>query len=60
MLQTLGQSYQCSFCSFSAGSFLAYRVKVSCNFKWGAFYFLIANFFATQNIGGAKDLVLLL
>jgi len=28
--------------------------------QWGAFYPLIANFFATQNIGGAKELVVLL
>jgi len=26
----------------------------------GTFYFFIANFFATQNIGGAKELVVLL
>jgi hypothetical protein len=28
--------------------------------QWGAFYFFIANFFATQIIGGAKELVVLL
>jgi len=28
--------------------------------KWGTFYLLIANFFATQNMGGAKELVVLL
>jgi hypothetical protein len=28
--------------------------------QWGTFYLLIANFFATQNIGGAKELVVLL
>jgi len=28
--------------------------------QWGAFYLLIANFFVTQNIGGAKELVVLL
>jgi len=28
--------------------------------KWGAFYFLIAIFFATQNIGSAKELVVIL
>jgi len=28
--------------------------------KWGAFYLFIADFFATQNIGGAKELVVLL
>jgi len=28
--------------------------------QWGAFYLLIANFFATQNIGGTKELVVLL
>jgi len=28
--------------------------------QWGAFYLFIANFFATQIIGGAKDLVVLL
>jgi len=28
--------------------------------QWGGFYLLIANFFATQNIGGAKELVVLL
>jgi hypothetical protein len=28
--------------------------------KWGDFYLLIANFFATQNIGGTKELVILL
>jgi len=27
---------------------------------WGAFYLFIANFFATQNVGGAKELVVLL
>jgi hypothetical protein len=29
-------------------------------FKWGAFYLFIADFFATQIIGGAKELVVLL
>jgi hypothetical protein len=28
--------------------------------KWGDFYLLIADFFATQIIGGAKELVVLL
>jgi len=28
--------------------------------KWGTFYLFIANFFAIQNIGGAKELVVLL
>jgi hypothetical protein len=28
--------------------------------QWGAFYLFIANFFAAQIIGGAKDLVVLL
>jgi hypothetical protein len=28
--------------------------------KWGAFYLFIANFFATQIIGGAKELLVLL
>jgi len=28
--------------------------------QWGAFYLLIADFFATQIIGGAKELVILL
>ena len=28
--------------------------------QWGAFYLFIANFFAAQNIGGAKELVVLL
>jgi len=28
--------------------------------QWGAFYFFIANFFATQIIVGAKELVVLL
>jgi len=28
--------------------------------KWGAFYLFIANCFATQIIGGAKELVVLL
>jgi len=28
--------------------------------QWGAFYLCIANFFATQIIGGAKELVVLL
>jgi len=28
--------------------------------KWGAFYLFIANFLATQNIGGTKELVVLL
>ena len=28
--------------------------------QWGAFYLFIANFFATQFIGGAKELVVLL
>jgi hypothetical protein len=28
--------------------------------QWGAFYLFIANFFATQIIGGAKELVVLL
>jgi len=30
------------------------------NFLWGTFYLFIANFFATLNIGGAKELVVLL
>jgi len=30
------------------------------SYKWGAFYLLIANFFAIQIIGGDKDLVVLL
>jgi len=29
-------------------------------FEWGAFYLFIADFFATQIIGGGKDLVVLL
>jgi len=28
--------------------------------QWGAFYLFIANFFVTQIIGGAKELVILL
>jgi len=28
--------------------------------EWGAFYLFIANFFATQIIGGAKELVVFL
>jgi len=28
--------------------------------QWGAFYLFIANFFATQIMGGAKELVVLL
>jgi hypothetical protein len=28
--------------------------------KWGAFYLFAAAFFATSNIGGAKELVVLL
>jgi hypothetical protein len=28
--------------------------------QWGAFYLFIANFFATQIIGGTKELVVLL
>jgi len=28
--------------------------------KWGTFYLSIANFFATQIIGGAKELVVVL
>jgi len=28
--------------------------------EWGAFYLFIAEFFATLNIGGAKELVVLL
>jgi hypothetical protein len=28
--------------------------------QWGAFYLFIADFFATQIIGGAKELVVLL
>jgi len=28
--------------------------------EWGAFYLFIANFFATQIIGGVKELVVLL
>jgi len=28
--------------------------------KWGAFYLFIANFFATQILGGIKELVVLL
>jgi len=28
--------------------------------QWGAFYLFIANYFAIQNIGGAKELVVLL
>jgi len=28
--------------------------------QWGTFYLLIADFSATQNIGGAKELVVLL
>jgi len=27
--------------------------------KWGAFYLFIVDFFASQNIGGAKELVVL-
>jgi len=27
--------------------------------EWGVFYLFIADFFATQTIGGAKDLVVL-
>jgi len=27
--------------------------------EWGAFFLFIANFFATQNIGGAKELIVL-
>jgi len=38
-------------CSFS--SFFGKR-------KWGAFYLSIADFFAKKNIGGAKELVVLL
>jgi len=34
------------------------RQNVSC--EWGTFYLFIANFFATQVIGGAKELVVLL
>jgi len=30
------------------------------NIKWGTFYIFIADFFATQNKGGAKELVVLL
>jgi len=35
---------------------------VSCSIvvQWGAFYLFIANFFATQIIGDAKELVVLL
>jgi len=29
-------------------------------YKWGAFYLLIAHFFATQIMGGIKELVVLL
>jgi len=29
-------------------------------YEWGAFYLFIADFFATQIIGGAKELVVLL
>jgi len=28
--------------------------------EWGAFYLFIAEFFVTSNIGGAKELVVLL
>jgi len=28
--------------------------------KWGAYYLFIAELFATQNIGGAKEIVVLL
>jgi len=28
--------------------------------EWGAFYLYIADFFSTQNIGGAKELVVIL
>jgi len=31
-----------------------------CYAQWGAFYLFIADFFATQIIGGAKELVVLL
>jgi len=30
------------------------------HFQWGAFYLFIADFFATQNTGGTKELVVLL
>jgi len=29
------------------------------NFQWGVFYLFIADFFATQILGGAKELVVL-
>jgi len=32
----------------------------SFNCQWGAFYLFISDFFATQIIGGAKELVVLL
>jgi hypothetical protein len=30
------------------------RQNISAKGKWGTFYLLIANFFATQNIGGVN------
>jgi len=37
-----------------------FQTKSVVNCQWGAFYLFIADFFATQNIGGAKELVVLL
>jgi len=34
------------------------RERLQMTSQWGTFYLLIANFFATQNIGGAKELVI--
>jgi hypothetical protein len=42
------------------------QIKLSCvglvldSSQWGALYIFIANFFTTQIIGGAKELVVLL
>jgi len=36
------------------------KIEVEIQNQWGAFYLFIANFFATQIIGVAKELVVLL
>jgi len=37
-----------------------YSKKMNHAYKWGTSYILIANFLATSNIGGSKELVVFL
>jgi len=39
---------------------IIWKVYIFIGWQWGAFYLFIAYFFATQIIGGAKELVVLL